>query len=164
VLSDRSVSRRHAKIQKEYDKVLISDLGSLNKTMVNGMEIKEPYMLQDRDEIKLGNVRLIYTNPEEVLLQQLENEPTPVINNEVKEELKPQYDEPEEYSYKDNKEDKDEDKDKNDIGEEQKGSQQMDDDTTHAGKLSWLGVGLVVIFAVIGIGAVVCFWIILTMF
>jgi hypothetical protein len=40
----------------------------------------------------------------------------------------------------------------------------MDDDTTHAGKLSWLGVGLVAIFAVIGIGAVVCFWIILTMF
>lgn len=57
VLSDPSVSRRHAEVRRQRDEIVIVDLGSTNGTRVNGTGVKER-RLHDGDEITVGNVTL----------------------------------------------------------------------------------------------------------
>jgi hypothetical protein len=57
VLSDPRASRRHAEIQPVGHGFVISDLGSMNGTMVNGTPIRE-HPLTDGDEIRLGSTVL----------------------------------------------------------------------------------------------------------
>jgi predicted component of type VI protein secretion system len=54
VISDRQVSRRHARIVLEGDHYVLEDLGSKNGTFVNGREIAKPYFLEDGDEIQIA--------------------------------------------------------------------------------------------------------------
>ncbi len=59
VLSDPTVSERHARIQREGDEFFIYDLASLNRTFVNGQPVQRQ-ILADDDEIRIGNVTLIF--------------------------------------------------------------------------------------------------------
>jgi DNA-binding NtrC family response regulator len=64
VLDDASVSRRHALIRRDDrgDHVII-DLGSSNGTFVNGGRVNLPLVLQDGDELRLGDVKLTFASP-----------------------------------------------------------------------------------------------------
>ena len=57
VISDQSVSRKHAQISKEGDKVKFTDLGSSNGSFVNDKKIGtgESVFLEKEDMVKLGN-------------------------------------------------------------------------------------------------------------
>ncbi len=61
-LEDMSVSRLHARIVKEGEKIYLEDLNSTNGTYKNGLRL-QPYekrLLEEGDEIKLGKRLLIY--------------------------------------------------------------------------------------------------------
>ena len=54
VLPSRQVSRNHARIRRSGGRHILEDLGSKNRTFVNGQELTEPYTLQDGDEIQVA--------------------------------------------------------------------------------------------------------------
>ncbi|MCL4449220.1 MAG: DUF3662 domain-containing protein [Actinobacteria bacterium] len=56
-LKDPNVSRRHAQVSREGGDVVITDLGSTNSTLVNGMKIKRRKLVDD-DEIMIGITKL----------------------------------------------------------------------------------------------------------
>ena len=58
-LNDTGVSRRHAEIRLEGDRVAISDLGSTNGTTVNGRRVQTA-MLDDADQVGLGATMLVF--------------------------------------------------------------------------------------------------------
>ncbi len=57
-IDDGSVSRSHAKIEFRSNEVVIMDLGSTNKTIVNGNALAPlaPLVLKNNDQVKTGNV------------------------------------------------------------------------------------------------------------
>ena len=57
-LDDKSVSRSHARLMVVGQEVTICDLGSANKTVVNGQMLNPmaPYRLKNNDQVKTGNV------------------------------------------------------------------------------------------------------------
>ena len=57
VLTDSSVSRRHAEVRREGSDFVLVDLGSTNGTKVNGAGVKER-RLADGDEIAVGSAKL----------------------------------------------------------------------------------------------------------
>lgn len=61
-LEDLSISRMHARILLEGDKVYIEDLNSTNATFLNHKPLQpyEKMSIQEGDQIKCGNVELIY--------------------------------------------------------------------------------------------------------
>lgn len=54
VISERQVSRRHARIRQEQDHYVLEDLRSKNGTFLNGQELAGPHVLQDGDEIQVA--------------------------------------------------------------------------------------------------------------
>jgi pSer/pThr/pTyr-binding forkhead associated (FHA) protein len=60
VLTDTSISRRHARLQRLPHGWLLIDLGSSNGTWVNGDKVGVPYLLQDGDQLLLGEQHLIF--------------------------------------------------------------------------------------------------------
>lgn len=57
VLSDRQISRYHARIERDAQGYLLRDLGSKNGTKVNAEVVHgQPYRLRDGDEIELASV------------------------------------------------------------------------------------------------------------
>ena len=56
-ISDSSISRRHANIEKKGDDYIVSDLGSTNGMTLNGRRIKESKLI-DGDKIKMGRIVL----------------------------------------------------------------------------------------------------------
>jgi pSer/pThr/pTyr-binding forkhead associated (FHA) protein len=58
-LDDVTVSRRHAELLREGDRLVIRDLGSLNGTFVNRRRI-ESAVLEDDDELQIGKYRLTF--------------------------------------------------------------------------------------------------------
>ncbi|MCK4414193.1 MAG: SpoIIE family protein phosphatase [Candidatus Eisenbacteria sp.] len=58
VVVDPSVSREHAEVIVEADRVAIRDLGSSNGTWVNGQRITEEIDLRAGDRLRLGNLEL----------------------------------------------------------------------------------------------------------
>lgn len=59
----KSVSRRHARILKQDDEIVLEDLGSINGTFINGKRL-DPYLpetLKDGDKIQLGKVPIEIT-------------------------------------------------------------------------------------------------------
>lgn len=61
-IDDRSVSRNHARINVAGTEVVIMDMGSSNKTVVNGTLLADgqPYRLKNNDQVKTGNVIFKY--------------------------------------------------------------------------------------------------------
>ena len=64
-LPERAVSRLHARIERRNQGYLLFDLGSKNGTHVNGQEVKQPYLLQDGDEVQIAmRVKLTFVGAE----------------------------------------------------------------------------------------------------
>lgn len=64
VLDGDAASRRHAIIQRaDTGELYLLDLGSRNGTHVNGQRIATPVVLHHRDEISIGEYRLVFHNP-----------------------------------------------------------------------------------------------------
>ena len=55
VISRGTVSRLHAKIEREGPRFMISDANSANGTFINGQRIREPHLLEADDMIGLSN-------------------------------------------------------------------------------------------------------------
>lgn len=65
VLPDRLVSRHHAQIQRQGERYVLQDCSSKNGTFVNGRQLREPYVLQDGDEIQIAlRFRLFFVDAE----------------------------------------------------------------------------------------------------
>jgi hypothetical protein len=63
-LADVLVSRRHALIQKQgRDELWLVDLGSRNGTYLNESRLTRPMLLRDRDQIVIGQYRLLFHQP-----------------------------------------------------------------------------------------------------
>jgi hypothetical protein len=60
VLTDPRISRHHATIGYEAGNWTITDLNSANGTLVNGIPIMAPQVLQDGDTISLGDTDLVF--------------------------------------------------------------------------------------------------------
>lgn len=54
----KGVSRLHLKVARDYDTVVVTDLGSSNHTYLNGQRLMpgEPRILRDNDELRLGHL------------------------------------------------------------------------------------------------------------
>lgn len=61
-LDDPAVSKEHAAIQAVGNDDILEDLGSTNGTLVNGQRLRESYVLQNRDEIRIGGYTLQYVS------------------------------------------------------------------------------------------------------
>src|SRR2546430_4865140 len=57
-LTERNVSRRHARLLKEDGRVLIEDLGSYNGVRVNGEKISRPTRIKEGDLVEIGDYDL----------------------------------------------------------------------------------------------------------
>lgn len=60
VIPDSSVSRHHAAVIRDGERVLIEDLRSRNGTLVNGRRLVGQRALVDRDEISVGEHRMLF--------------------------------------------------------------------------------------------------------
>lgn len=67
-INSNTVSRRHAVLQKKWGGANIRDLQSKNGTKVNGQAITEK-LLKDGDTVLVGEIRLLFRNPQEVDLE-----------------------------------------------------------------------------------------------
>ena len=63
VIVDPRISRYHFQISFEEGEWLLSDLGSVNGTYINGMLVNIPQALAHGDQIKLGETILVYRDP-----------------------------------------------------------------------------------------------------
>ena len=59
VLRDQGVSRHHARIHRESQRWILSDLGSTNGTYVNGHRLTKADVLRTGDRVTIGNAVLI---------------------------------------------------------------------------------------------------------
>jgi len=57
-LTERNVSRRHARLVRQNGHVVVEDLGSYNGVLLNGERIAEPAHLRDGDLIQIGDYDL----------------------------------------------------------------------------------------------------------
>jgi len=75
MLNDPNVSRKHALVKKDWNGYTIEDLGSRNGVVVKGQAIARPRRLQDRDEIVIGPIKLLYIDPNADLMAALKDVP-----------------------------------------------------------------------------------------
>jgi transcriptional regulator with PAS, ATPase and Fis domain len=73
VLSDSTVSRRHAEIVRTRDGVVLRDIGSTNGTFVGPVRIKEVFLAPDT-HFKVGLTELVFQSRDEVVEVQPTNE------------------------------------------------------------------------------------------
>ncbi len=66
VIDSETISRKHARIEKRFDTVILHDLKSKNGTFVNHQRIQHQ-RLQDGDVIHLGTLSTIFKNPQELV-------------------------------------------------------------------------------------------------
>lgn len=59
-LDSPSVSRRHARIRVEGDRITLEDLGSKNGTLVGDARVTSPTPLSDGDTLRFGSVDVIF--------------------------------------------------------------------------------------------------------
>ena len=62
-ISDRFLSRRHARIIQRDEEWMIEDLGSRNGTLVNGRQISTPTEIGDGDVIRMSNTSISVRDP-----------------------------------------------------------------------------------------------------
>ena len=60
VLDSPKVSRRHAKLMVNAERVILIDLGSKNGSFVRGVRINEPVTLRPGDDIRIGPFALVF--------------------------------------------------------------------------------------------------------
>ncbi|MBT3181674.1 MAG: FHA domain-containing protein [Deltaproteobacteria bacterium] len=71
-INEHVISRRHARISKRWGGIAIRDLESKNGTFLNNRRIVEEY-LHDGDRIALGTIVLIFRNPQEINLTNIDD-------------------------------------------------------------------------------------------
>lgn len=59
VIDDPKVSRQHAQVYVDQDRVILTDLGSTNGTYVNGLRVTRTE-LKGQDEITIGSSRIVF--------------------------------------------------------------------------------------------------------
>jgi ABC transport system ATP-binding/permease protein len=59
-LTDRAVSRPHARLEHREDGFYVVDLESANGTLLNGIPVQAPIPLKDQDVISVGETRLTF--------------------------------------------------------------------------------------------------------
>ncbi|MCL4303704.1 MAG: PD40 domain-containing protein [Anaerolineae bacterium] len=64
VILDPKMSRYHAQISMEAGQWLLADLGSSNRTFLNGVAISEPTPVKEGDRISLGETELVLKMPD----------------------------------------------------------------------------------------------------
>lgn len=64
VITSTRVSREHARVRREGWRAILEDLGSTNGTWLNGERLLQPAELHDGDRIQLGDVVLIFHDPD----------------------------------------------------------------------------------------------------
>ena len=64
VITSKRVSREHARIRRDGWRKILEDSGSTNGTFLNGERLLSPTPLQDGDRIKVGDVVLVYHDPD----------------------------------------------------------------------------------------------------
>jgi pSer/pThr/pTyr-binding forkhead associated (FHA) protein len=64
-INSEVISRKHAKVEKRFDTVVLHDLESKNGTFVNRERVREK-RLQDGDIVHLGTLALSFRNPQEL--------------------------------------------------------------------------------------------------
>lgn len=62
LLSDPSISRRHAKIVRDGNRYTVVDLVSSNGTRLNGRKLENSKRLKDGDLVQFGDVEFVFTN------------------------------------------------------------------------------------------------------
>lgn len=60
LLTDQTISRRHAELTPDEGRWYINDLKSSNGTFVNGQRVAKRTLLQPGDQIRVGNTLLVY--------------------------------------------------------------------------------------------------------
>jgi pSer/pThr/pTyr-binding forkhead associated (FHA) protein len=65
LLIDDLVSRKHAKVRRDWSGTHVEDLNSRNGIKVNKKKVKKK-TLKDRDELEVGGTRMLYIDPTEV--------------------------------------------------------------------------------------------------
>ncbi|MBU1535260.1 FHA domain-containing protein [Myxococcota bacterium] len=58
-LTERNVSRKHARLIKKNDDIVLEDMGSYNGVKVNGVRISEPVDIDEGDKILIGDYTLM---------------------------------------------------------------------------------------------------------
>ena len=70
VLNDRTVSRYHAELRRERDRIRLTDLGSTNGTRVGGVVVRDGSVtVAPGAHIKLGNTEIVVSDGETVVVQ-----------------------------------------------------------------------------------------------
>ena len=62
MLSDPAVSRPHAQIRETHGHFTLTDMGSSSGTLLNGKKLRSPLVLQNGDEITLGDTVLRFVS------------------------------------------------------------------------------------------------------
>ncbi len=65
ILTDTTVSRRHAQIDRTKDGILLKDIGSTNGTFVGPVRVKEVFLAPET-RFKVGRTELLFTTEDEV--------------------------------------------------------------------------------------------------
>jgi pSer/pThr/pTyr-binding forkhead associated (FHA) protein len=69
VITSRRVSREHARVQRDGPRTVLIDLESTNGTFLNGERVLAPTELRDGDTVAIGDVELVYHDPESTFLE-----------------------------------------------------------------------------------------------
>ena len=64
VITSKRVSREHARIRREGWRAILEDLGSTNGTFLNDERVLAPTELHDTDRIAIGDVILVFHDPD----------------------------------------------------------------------------------------------------
>ena len=64
VITSKRISREHACVRRKGWRVILEDLGSTNGTFLNDERVLAPVALHDEDTIKIGDVTLIFHDPD----------------------------------------------------------------------------------------------------
>jgi DNA-binding response OmpR family regulator len=69
VITSRRVSREHAHVQRDGRRMVLVDTGSTNGTFLNDERVLAPTELRDGDRVCIGNVILVFHDPESTFLE-----------------------------------------------------------------------------------------------
>jgi DNA-binding response OmpR family regulator len=64
VITSKRVSREHTRVRREGWRAILEDLGSTNGTFLNDERVLTPVELHDEDRITIGDVTLIFHDPD----------------------------------------------------------------------------------------------------
>jgi len=80
VISDRQVSRQHARLMLTPNGILLEDLGSKNGTHYNGLLIDRPVFLEDGDTVQIAlSQKFVYLSSDATLPLESDIQPMPGI-------------------------------------------------------------------------------------